>query len=174
MEGTALVFLLFPIGRVLSLLRLWSLIRRSLGLPRTHSPAVRSIHLSISFTIALFAIPLYTFLEAAFLRSGTACLSPCTQLRLLVCLILSPCGLAQPWRARTKAVTGTTSACFRVSRQYSNIFAHLIPRSMLRLPSFTNASIPSTSGMQREYRFRDPQLLGASSIRALSIHSLYD
>ena len=70
MEGTALVFLLFPIGRVLSLLRLWSLIHRSLGLPRTHSPAVRSIHLSISFTIALFAIPLYTFLVAAFLRSG--------------------------------------------------------------------------------------------------------
>ena len=72
MEGTALVFMIFPIGRALSLLRLWSLIHRSLGLSRTYSPAVRSIHLSISFTIALFAIPLYTFLVAAFLRSGTA------------------------------------------------------------------------------------------------------
>jgi hypothetical protein len=66
-----------PAGRVLSLLRLRSPIHSSLGSPRSPSPAVRSVGLSIlvstpiPFTIVLFAITFPTFLVAALSRSGT-------------------------------------------------------------------------------------------------------
>jgi len=56
-------------------------------------------------------------------------------------------------------------------------FPRIVPTpspSTLRIHCFTNASIPSTSGMQHKFWFLDPHWLGASCLRAMLVQALYD